>query len=356
MMLALWVALCVCQEPPGRFALAELELSGPLRRVRVELDERAATEVDVQLAAGERRLVSVPLAAAHHGLEPRVIELPEMDGGARWNGWSREGWTELSEFWAELPLALRHRPAVEPAVLDAGARVPPAALLAASAVVIVVLAARRRALLALAVSIAGSVGLFAVLASGAGDSSALRILEGDGASGRWIAVDVAWERWSGSASTPLLLESAPPDAAVLARASLADPSHWSLFAARSVWRRFEVLDPAARRIDRSGNLWGACDAVWTRDSDGGWRFHGPWEVGEPLAPGLSQMPPGRFNPALPQGVEVVLARLAPGAFCGTPPATQRAGSGALQAAPSEVWLRWVGRSAEIPGADGQLGR
>ncbi len=323
-----------CQAPDlGRFREAEIELRGPLSALELSLGAQATTRVELDLAPLEQRTITVPLCAEPDEREPVLRELPEAEGDARWNGWTRAGHGEARARWDALPPGLRARPPV--ALFDAvrGREPQTAGIALATALCLAALALRRRTVLALGVSFAGSAALLGWAARAGEAPRELRVLEGD-ASGAWVAWDSGYEVLEASAGVPLRLEVVPESAEVLATARLgpAGIDRWRLEAPRAVLRRCEVLDAAPRRVAHDFNGWGRFEAVWVRSPEGVWSTHGPWEAGEPLPAGAPGMPPGGLNPALPQGVAVLVARLAPGTFAGG----ARPGG--------EVWLRWVGAS------------
>ena len=73
-------------------------------------------------------------------------------------------------------------------------------------------------------------------------------------------------------------------------------------------------------------------ATWVRTSEGVWTSHGTWELGQPLPqpvpdPPDGGLPPGHLNPALPQGVAILIGRLSAQAFRGPP------------GGPEQAWVR-----------------
>jgi hypothetical protein len=122
---------------------------------------------------------------------------------------------------------------------------------------------------------------------------------------------------------------------------------WLLVAERGTWLVERELSAGARLLVPEVNTWGACADVWVRELDGAWGRRGPWEHGaglpEALADGVGSAPPGWLAEGLPQGVRVLVARLAAGTWAGpsaAPGAPLRGGpSGRPEAADAEVWLR-----------------
>lgn len=328
--LACTLALVPIAQGLGRFRQAEVELRGPLAALELALPGQASTHLELGLADGEVRTIRVPLFAAEAG-EPAVRELPESDGSARWTGWTRDGEAQLAEQWNALPVGLRARPVVARFEGVAGREPQPAALAFAAALLVGVLALRRRALLAAASGLAGGAVLAAWLASASAAPRELRVLEGDGA-GAWLAWDSGFESLRVSSALPLQLEAEPRAAEIRAHGALSTSGvgELELTSRGALLRRALAVEPGPRRISDRSNGWGALAEVWVRSEDGRWTAHGPWEAGEPLSRGRPGDPPGAFNPALPQGQAVVIARLAPGTFSGGAPLGR------------PVWLRWIG--------------
>lgn len=324
------LALVPSAQGLGRFRQAEVELRGPLAALELALPGQASTRLELDLADGEVRTVSVPLFAAEAG-ELQLRELPESDGSARWTGWTRDGEAELAQQWSALPLGLRARPSVARFEGVAGREPQPAALAFAAALLFAVLALRRRATLAAASGLAGGALLAAWLASAGAAPRELRVLEGDG-EGAWIAWDSGFETLRVASALPLQVESEPRAAEVRAACALATSGvgELELTSRGTLLRRALAVEAGPRRISERSNGWGALAEVWVRSADGRWTAHGPWEAGEPRPAGRPGEPPGAFNPALPQGQAVVIARLAPGTFSGGAPLGR------------PVWLRWIG--------------
>jgi len=341
MKLAFALVIGVLPQGSGRFRQAEVELRGPLAALEIAVHGSAAssgetsTRLELDLAPGELRTVSVPLFASAECGDPALRELPQSEGSALWTGWTREGEAELAQAWLALPIGLRMRPSV--ALFDgvAGREPQPAALLFSAALFVLVLALRKRPALALASGLALAGVLVAWLARGEVAPRELRVLEGagDGAGdGAWVAWDSGFESLRVPADLPLQFEVEPRSAAVFAQGRLSPRGvgELTLEARGALLRRASAFDPGRRRISAAANGWGRFEEVWVRSEDGRWSVHGPWEAGEPLPEGRAGDPPGGLNPALPQGTAVVIARLARGTYSGD------------ASAAGEVWLRWIG--------------
>ncbi|MCY3002695.1 MAG: hypothetical protein NTV21_12910 [Planctomycetota bacterium] len=337
--------ILLSQGAPGRWRQAEIEVRGPLQALDVVVPGRARTRLVLDIAEGEVRTLVVPVVAPQDAGELELHEQPELAGEARWFGWSREGLNEVEAEWEQLPRALRERPSVSPAEETPGRGPQPVALAFAAAATLVVLSLRRKPLLALSVSAAASVGwcVFA-LSNATVPQRELRVLEGDGASGRWIVVDSGWEVLHANADLPLKLEVEPAAASVEAEAQVgaAGLKGLRLEAHRARLVRVEALDPGPRSVSNVENRWGDFEEAWTRTPDGRWQRHGAWPVGAPLPTGEPGDPPGAFNPALPMGQAVLIGRLAPGSFAGADSGDFSALSGAGTAPERPLWLRWIG--------------
>lgn len=177
---ALALSLALAPQELGRFRQAEVELRGPLGALEVELPGQASTRLELGLAPGELRTVSVPVFGGADGAEVVLRELPEQEGSARWIGWTRDGEAELAERWRTLPSSLRTRPGVARSDGVAGREPQPAALAFSAALLVLALALRRRPALACGVGVGGAVALVLWLAGASATPRALRVLEGAG--------------------------------------------------------------------------------------------------------------------------------------------------------------------------------
>lgn len=337
--------ILLSQGAPGRWRQAEIEVRGPLQALDLVVPGHARTRLELDLAEGEVRTLVVPVVAPQDAGELELHEQPELAGEARWFGWSREGLNEIEAEWERLPRALRERRRVSAAEETPGRGPQPVALAFAAAATLVVLSLRRKPTLALAVAAAASVGwcVFA-LANETALQRELRVLEGDGASGRWIVVDSGWEVLHTSASLPLGLGVEPAAALVeaVAKVGAAGLTNLRLEARRAQIVRVDTLDPGPRSVSNVENRWGDFEELWSRTPDGRWQRHGAWPVGAPLPSGEPGDPPGAFNPALPMGQAVLIGRLAPGSFGGADTGVFAALSGAGKGPERPLWLRWIG--------------
>lgn len=317
---ALVVALAL--GPQRAVRVADVELRGPLDGATLALPGGGETRLEGRLAEGERRTLAAPVLLPRGAADAGASEIEAAPGGVRVLRWSgAPSW----EAWTALPagLRLRSRPPAGAAV-----RAPSAAvLLALAAGATLATALRRRPLGALAAGLASTAAaILAPLASvGPG---AVRVLEGDGASGRWIAVDAAAGELELGERRPLALFTEPEDAALALAVSLADGGRVARAPGAGL-TRVEALEPGPRRLAADGNRWGSFAVCWVRDVSGTWTWRGPWPLGRPLPPAApGEPPPGWLASSLPQGVPVLVARLE-GGFGAAPPSTP-------------TWLRLVG--------------
>jgi len=283
------------------------------------------TEVTANLLAGESREVLLPLPGQPLDGAPPVISVRPEAGRVTFLGWeSPAPWTP-----AFTRLARRTRPPVGESALRAGWTA--LALLGAAA--LLVLSVRRRPRLALGLGLLAALGVAAAEGAARDPSHVrLRVLEADG--DNWLLVEGA----AGSLECPplgtLSLECSPPGAPLEWRVELrGDGARWEArLPAGRLWR-LGRLDPGVRRLRGKANAWGTLQRTFTRSASGTWADRGVWEFGAPLpAPvaGVGEAPPGWLASGLPQGREVLVGRLAPGAGA--------AGEG-VQAS---VWVRLVG--------------
>ncbi len=333
-MIVLALAALLCVGNPSRVRQAEVELVGPLDDVRLVVAGRAETILHAKLVAGERTTLVVPLAAARDERELVLSEVPECAGSARWTGWVRDELNDAEQSFEALPIGLRTRarPALPRA---AGERVSWAAWFLALGVVPLLLSVQRRTAVMGAVSGCAALAVF-VLARSTVPVPSARVLECDADSGRWVAVDSARDELRAPCAVPLHFAVEPEHAFVqgeLDRSAL--PSGmWTVRARGAIFLRWSAFDPGQRSLERTENRWGRIEALWLRSAEGVWSFHGEWELGRALPAARDAAPidpPGWLNPALPLGTEILIARLAPGAF---------AGDGDV---PTSVWIRRLGR-------------
>jgi len=300
----------------NRARVAEIEVTGPVSELVLSLGAAGETRIEGGLLAGERVRLAVPLPArgAEAGPPPRITwatggEL-DLEGGvrgsARFVRWSDDA-TRLDL----LPpgLLARPRPPVAPEEIE----LPLSVLALLPACFVLGLATRARRATSILLSLAGA-ALVLGLAARRGERGAAEIEVLEIAPGSALGLEV---RASHAAASV--------DSAELAATALAvDPEEervvWTgSFEARAAWRasapgaalyRLHVLDAAAVSLTRAENRGVPLAEAWLRE-EGEWTARGAWGTGAPLPdarPGPP--PPGWLAAGLPQGVPVLLGRLA----------------------------------------------
>lgn len=313
--------------PDGAPVLARVRLAGPLALATLDQGERGRTELSAGLLAGERREIVVPLPYRPlDGRAPATRAAPP--GGAA----EFVDWEPAEAPLAPLPPGLAARP--RPPVAGRAPEVRPAslALLAAAAVLVTALRRRPAAALAAGWGVALALGIVA-LRSPPRAAPPARVLEGAGPEGPWLVVDGG----AGELSFPLAggarLEVAPAGAPVVWSGTLVgETARWRVRLAGGRLWRVAPLEVGLRLVRREINAWGPIEEAWSRAPDGRWSHHGAWLLGQPLPPAASDAPapPGWLAAGLPQGVGVLVARLAPDAWRGP----ELHGT-----APGAAWLR-----------------
>lgn len=281
----------------------EVEVRGP--RTELCLDaRRAETRVDLQLGAEERLRLQVPLEVFGAlswddvrglGEEARVVGLPP----------------EVPD-WAELPRGLRTRSL--PPLEEAPARPSAAHLGLFIAGALLVLASRRRPPLALAVGLAGAVGLL-FLPRGPSAPGTASVLEGLAGEPRALEVRGARERLELGTTGPAWWRTLPSSRRrgldVLARDGRA-----RVFGVAPGSRVFGFQPVPSPDLDRARNGLDDLARAWLREAGGDWVPLGTWELGAPLPlpePGDSAMgggrPPGWLAAGLPSGSSALVGEL-----------------------------------------------
>jgi hypothetical protein len=346
-----WIlALLACSPQVGSrgFGSLELELEGPIERVLVRGAGPPATEILLHVPAGGRRSLDVPLAFAPlPGTEARV-ELVEPGTGRVRAG--RAAHTEWERAWEDLPagLRLRARPPMTPVAPRPG--LAPLVILLAS--LAAALGLRRTAPRSACAAVLVGAACLGWVPLGQGAASAPLasnvVFEGHGESGAWLRVHGAVGELripvegSGAKSLPLRVEVDPRDAEV-SWSVVEDERGRVLWIARSSRARIFAIEaePDVGSLSQERNACADLDRSWSRSADGRWTAHGAWPRGTALpearasaeaveeeAGQPSAAPPGWLASGLPQGVPVLLGRLAPPS--GTVPGSTRS------------WVRWIG--------------
>ncbi|MAF67085.1 MAG: hypothetical protein CMJ84_15685 [Planctomycetes bacterium] len=331
--------------PQDAFATHELRLEGPLEGVSIEGGAGWTTRVVGELGAGEGRTLRVPVVTADappRAAAPMPVLVPRSEDADPGADAALAPALFAPPDWDGLPDGLRRRALPPLRASRAGAGTPRLALLAAAAVLS--LAFWRRTPVALAAGLVAGMACF-VLPERPPPRVAVEVLEGDGASGRWLRVRGAVASLELEPGSSGWCESVPASSERRLEVTLAGGPRWSLvgeglalYALEEHALEEHVLEETA--LLEAGELGGLgperndledLAAVWRRDGAGRWTFHGPWERGTALpAPDAGEDapdPPGWLISALPQGVGISVARSAAGAE-GVP-----------------RWARWVDRTS-----------
>lgn len=319
----------------GRFAPAELGLTGPLERVVLDCGGRGRVELRLRLLEGESRTLRVPLPGRPMDDAPPQVEV----GGEAVDflGYLEQPWSGPG---AGTPLSseLLRRP--RPPVTPPAPVVDPVALLLLAAGGLAVLAARRSGHIALPLGL-GTAGLVLVaqLREPPPAPDVVRVLEGvrgeagvEGVPGResWMLVEGAAGALPVDPEIDLSVEVEPQRAPLT---YVGDGRGAWTVQGPELWRR-AALDPGGRRLDGHMNLWGGFERTWLRTPSGIWTERSSWPMGTGLPQGgVDGQPPGWLAAGIPPGRTALVARLAPGAWSG--------GQGP-DTEPDVVWLRLVG--------------
>ncbi|MCE9593609.1 MAG: hypothetical protein K8S98_05400 [Planctomycetes bacterium] len=309
MRLALVVVLVLVADARGgdasRLRRAELAASGPLERASLDLGGAGTATIELGLAAGEtRRFVALlPAREGSEALAPR-----SSDEHLRFLGWTPD--EERARRWSALPPALRLRPPPTPPSSANAASL--AALSLAFAAAFFVHRLRARPGLALLVGAVAALGVFALDTALARPTNALVVYDYDARDGAGVRWECARDRLDFASDAVLSFAVEPAEHAIaVAIDARGDGSPLTRVVARgAALSRAEAPDAAVP--DRASNRWGDFAEVWTRDADGAWTARGPWASNTALPPAVAgeARPPGWMNPALPQGLKLLVGRAA----------------------------------------------
>lgn len=295
-------------------AVVEVRLEGPLEAVELDRGGRT-TRIVGELGPGERRTVSAPLSLwspvertdqIPEGLSIRV--LPEESIG---DAVIVDVAPPRPDLWScGLPttLTMRSRPPLAPPV----PRPDSTRLLLVAAGAAVALALRKRPILALVCGSALAAALLVLPAAPLGSGS-VSVLEGDARTGDWVHVRGAIG----------VIELAPGHLPWDDALRAGEPPHWRVvltpgapvrwfLEGAGAWLYLIELLATPPRWTREGSDGLALTRAWIREPAGGWEDHGAWPRGAPLPEPVEQQasPPGWLAAGLPQGVSVLLGRLA----------------------------------------------
>lgn len=293
--------------------VVELRLEGPLSTVVLEAGGRP-THILGELAPGEQRSLGAPLStwAAARRAEDLAGRLalrvePEQAGGRV----SVLAYAPLRpDLWSSgfpTSLGLRSRPPLRPAL----PRLDLTRLALAAGAFLAVLALRRRPLAALSAGVLLS-ALLLLLPAAPLPGPAVQILEGDARSAQWAWVRGALDRIElppGSLPWDDVLGEGEETRWVV-ELEPGRRERWFLEGAgRSLFLLEPLLEPPLLERSRAGEALAQC---WTREPGDAWRWHGGWDRGAALPPPREggAPPPGWLAAGLPQGLSVLLGRLA----------------------------------------------
>ena len=330
------------------FRLGRVELHGPLQAVAFDCGAAGSTHVVGSLSTGEQRVLLLPFPESPVADAPRT----ELDGAgsASWLGWEAEPAA------AAFPRSIH--PRVRPALRSRTLGIPLETVLVVCAALILtrVLRRRPRVLVAVVLSLA-SVSGWSVARQREPDAELALVWEGARAA-EIQAVTVTGVRLPGIAYLEL---------ARLQVAREGAPQHWTVPLAGGAGgkpvadlecgggevtlSRSLLADRGAGKLRRTRNDFRDLDAIWLRESSGGWQAHGAWKRGESLPDKLEggPQPPGWLRSGLPQGRSVLLGRatvseavlfevLSGGAEAGL----ASAGDSGPSSRSRTAWIRWVG--------------
>ncbi len=299
--------------------IAEVDVVGPSNGLVLDSGAAGESRFARTFEAGERLRIAgpVPVEDAEAPLAPLVRWTREESfedgsiarGSARFAGWRED---RAADSIAALPPGLRAR--TRPPLEAPDVRASPAVLALLPACFVLALAMRRRRAAAPAIGVLGAAVVIGIgWPRGAAPASAAAVLECDAESE--AALEVAASL--GNVELPLAdLESSVveiPEARGRVVWTQSDPDLWS---ASAPGASIVVL----RRVDLGGKTWTrernsalALAETWVRE-EGTWTARGAWAASAPLPPpvtgGSPIPPPGWLQAGLPQGIPILLGRIA----------------------------------------------
>lgn len=288
---------------------ARIRLTGPLQKVVFDGGEAGSTRVACDLRAGEELVREVPFPVRPGSALPTPVDVTE--GSCEVLGWSDTARTRVAR-------RLWRRPRAVP--VERPVQLPLATLLLCLGGTTLIFALRKRASLALSTAAAFGVGgFFLALSESPRAPGSILVLEGDLEAGVWARVRssrsfaerVDWQRIDRlevrPVETPLAvdvdLKSREGEVSVLAPGAL-------------LHELSAATDLDAETLTSRANALGDFDLVWVRDAGGAWSARLPWKRGRDLpsrgSRASSLAPPGWLASGLPQGIPVIVGRLAGG--------------------------------------------
>ncbi|MFT7670380.1 MAG: hypothetical protein ACI8X5_003088 [Planctomycetota bacterium] len=305
--------LCLLMAPSVQHPVGsiEVELEGSSSSTMLSAGFES-TELSLDLAARQTRRVPAPFVS-RAGLG-ELWNAPSIAGAQRAKGVALlPGTVEPPPDWERLPPSLQRRGLPRPP------RIPPTAgttnLYWMVAALLLVLSLRRRAWIALALGTATGLALLQAPAP-VTSRSLIRVLEGDGESGRWLQVRGSRERLDLAEPSTGWLHCLPREVEFhLELTQRGQEIGWAICASGSrIYFMNEVLAPhRPTRVSADGLTF---DEVWLREASGAWSARGPWKGDQALPElvlesdsSLSSSPPAWLASGLPQGVSVLAGHL-----------------------------------------------
>ncbi len=301
--------------PQGRVAFAEYEIAGPCTDFVLDAGVAGQTHVAGNLRVGESRRVTlpVPTTAGAPPLEPRVESGNESAGAAFRPAVRFLQWVERDPRLARRSPALRARPA--PAVGARRVRAPVAVLALLAAAFLVGLALLRRTGLAAILALVAGGAAFALARRGLErDAPPVEVIDGLAGEGQWQRARAARDALTFPSEGPTFELATEPAHAPLRIEAEIEPGRPARVLVRgatlvATWSEpwpADALDPRANQLAPLAETWIRADGVWTD--------HGAWPAGAALGPAVpGSDPPGWLVAGLPQGLGLVVGRLATGA-------------------------------------------
>lgn len=307
-----WITCVAVAQNRAHFA--DVELVGPLSNVVLEVGNQGRTRIEGELAAGETRHVSVPVALVSAASKPAPLVrfddqslLLSAPGRVRFLAW-RLGPSPLEAL--SSGLRARARPALEETSV-AVSRAAPIVLVIALCLALVL---RRKPVLGLVAAVCACAATYPLVSAPTRDTSAaVTLLDGDAEASAWRRVDAAFDEIvvpTGVDEFELWTE--PSDVPVTWYAPLDPREPWRARAHGARLFLASVFQAGEGRLARARNALAAFDSTWLRE-DGAWEARGAWGADAALpAAHEPGSPPGWLASNLPQGVSMLIARASGG--------------------------------------------
>tara|TARA_R110002126_G_scaffold23750_20_gene83036 strand:- start:11869 stop:12963 length:1095 start_codon:yes stop_codon:yes gene_type:complete len=295
-----------------------VKFTGPVSSVTYELGDAGSLTVHLDLeSSAESRSLRLPFPVDPLGRTPEIRVDPESSestsGAEVLRDNRRPGWNRLA-------VAVR----TVPPPPDGTAKLGTSGAVALIATFLLLVSLRRFPAIVLVPLACGGALLATSLHEQARtrEANQVRVFEGQGDGGEWVRVDVGSGELDLEPEPSGTLDVTPTGAAVhwtVTSSATAPSDTWTVRGGERLVRR----TPASPgTLTRESNGLGNLAETWLRSPEGTWARHGPWKQGGPLPnrnegtpivpEAESTDPPGWLAAALPQGVPVLVARLAPG--------------------------------------------